>query len=308
MGAIVIRDGQVTERAAVGLRSADGGPGVTTADQWHMGSITKSMTATLAALLVEDGLIDWDTTPLEVWPELASEIHPDFRNATLRQFLSHTSGLKRDDDWSGSADSASGTLPQKRHEWAARLLSRSAEFSNGTWSYSNVGLRGRRRHAGDARQRRLGDVAHHAGVHAAGHDSQRLWCAGNPRRAAISRWAIEARRADSSPSSRDAGADNPQAMGPAGTVHTTMDDFVRYLQAHLDGARGIPGLLTVESYANLHAPVASGYALGWTVARRPGTSRGRRPHPQRIEPAMVRGHLVLAAEELRLAHRGEWRR
>ena len=62
-----------------------------------------------------------------------------------------------------------------------------------------------------------------------------------------------------------AGADNLQAMGPAGTVHTTMDDFVRYLQAHLDGARGIPGLLTIESFATLHAPVASGYALGWSV-------------------------------------------
>ena len=139
MGAIVIRNGQVTERAALGLRSADGGPGVTTADKWHMGSITKSMTATLAALMVEDGLIGWDTTPVQVWPDLANDIHADFRNATLRQFLSHTSGMKRDDDWSGASDSASGTLPQKRHEWATRLLSRSAEFSNGTWSYSNVG-------------------------------------------------------------------------------------------------------------------------------------------------------------------------
>src|SRR5688572_27262396 len=139
MGAIIIRDGQVTERAALGLRSAEGGSRVTTADQWHMGSITKSMTATLAALLVEDGLIGWDTTPLQVWPELANEIHADFRDATLRQFLSHTSGLKRDDEWSGAADGASGTLPQKRHEWASRLLSRPAEYSSGTLSYSNVG-------------------------------------------------------------------------------------------------------------------------------------------------------------------------
>ena len=54
-------------------------------------------------------------------------------------------------------------------------------------------------------------------------------------------------------------------MGPAGTMHTTLDDFARDLQAHLDGERGTPGLLTAESYATLHAPVASGYALGWSV-------------------------------------------
>src|SRR5688572_3991477 len=59
LAAVVIRHGQVVERGAVGLRSTDATVRVTTADQWHIGSITKSMTATLAALLVEDGLITW---------------------------------------------------------------------------------------------------------------------------------------------------------------------------------------------------------------------------------------------------------
>jgi len=264
MGAIVIRDGQVAERAAVGLRSADGGAGVTTADQWHMGSITKSMTATLAAQLVEDGLIDWDTTPLEVWPELAGEIHADFRNATLRQFLSHTSGLKRDDDWSGAFDSAPGTLPQKRHEWAARLLSRSAEFSNGTWSYSNMGYM-----VAGAMLETRGNVAWetllitrvfmplgmtHSGFGAPG-----------TRGALDQPLGHRSTAGGFEPFEPGPGADNPQAMGPAGTVHTTLDDFVLYLQAHLDGERGIPGLLTAESFATLHVPVASGYALGWSV-------------------------------------------
>jgi CubicO group peptidase (beta-lactamase class C family) len=95
MGVIVIRSGQVAERGVVGMRSADGGPAVTTEDSWHLGSITKSMTATLAAVLVEDGVITWDTTPLEVWPELTNDIHSGFRNITLRQLLSHTSGMKR---------------------------------------------------------------------------------------------------------------------------------------------------------------------------------------------------------------------
>src|SRR5262245_12846888 len=64
IAAVVIRRGQVVEKGAVGLRSASANVRVTTDDLWHIGSITKSMTATLAAILVEDGLITWDTRPL----------------------------------------------------------------------------------------------------------------------------------------------------------------------------------------------------------------------------------------------------
>jgi CubicO group peptidase (beta-lactamase class C family) len=78
----------------VGLRSAQASVRVTTSDQWHIGSMTKSMTATLAAILVEDGLITWDTRPIDVWPELDGRINSGFRDTTLRQLLSHTSGMK----------------------------------------------------------------------------------------------------------------------------------------------------------------------------------------------------------------------
>ena len=93
LAAVVIRRGQVVERGAVGLRSADSSVRVTLTDQWHIGSITKSMTSTLAALLVEDGLITWDTRPIDVWPQMASRIHAGFRDITLRQLLSHSSGM-----------------------------------------------------------------------------------------------------------------------------------------------------------------------------------------------------------------------
>jgi len=42
---------------------------VTTNDQFHIGSCTKSMTATLAAMFIEEGKLRWDTTIAEVFPE-----------------------------------------------------------------------------------------------------------------------------------------------------------------------------------------------------------------------------------------------
>ncbi len=50
------------------------------------------MTSTLAALMVEDGSITWDTRPIDVWPQMAGSIHSGFRDVTLRQLLSHSSG------------------------------------------------------------------------------------------------------------------------------------------------------------------------------------------------------------------------
>ena len=56
---------QVAELAAVGTRTVNGTVAVTTDDKWHLGSLTKNMTATLAGVLVEMSVVSWDTTPLD---------------------------------------------------------------------------------------------------------------------------------------------------------------------------------------------------------------------------------------------------
>ncbi len=60
MVAVVDADGPRV--AAAGVRIRGGDAPVTPDDLWHMGSNTKAMTATLAARLVEQGVIGWDST------------------------------------------------------------------------------------------------------------------------------------------------------------------------------------------------------------------------------------------------------
>lgn len=72
-------------------------------------------------------------------------------------------------------------------------------------------------------------------------------------------------------------ADNPASIGPAGTVHSTMSDYARYMMAHLAGARGVDGLVSATTFTKLHtsAPGAgAGYALGWGTSER-GWANGR---------------------------------
>ena len=56
-----------------------------------------AMTATLAAVMVDAGKIDWDTSIGDVWPKATGvDIHPKLRAVTLDELLSHQSGLSKD--------------------------------------------------------------------------------------------------------------------------------------------------------------------------------------------------------------------
>ena len=266
MAVILVRNGQVVERAAVGRRSASMDVLVSTEDQWHLGSMTKAMTATLAAVLVEDGLITWDSTPADVWPELADSIHDGFRATTLRQFLSHTSGMKRDDEYAPGSDRAAGTLIDKRRAWAEHLLQEPPQFAAGALNYSNVGYLV----AGAMLETRggaswemllttrvfapLGMV--HSGFGAPGTPGM----LDEP----LGHWSQRTGFVPIDPGSSDANI--PAAMGPAGNAHSTLDDYAQFMVAHLSGARSVPGLVSAESFVTLHSPVAPNYALGWGIA------------------------------------------
>jgi CubicO group peptidase (beta-lactamase class C family) len=69
------------------------------------------------------------------------------------------------------------------------------------------------------------------------------------------------------PASAD--ADNPAALGPAGTINITLHDWMRFAQDHLDGEHGRGKLLKPATYRKLHTPVTTLYALGWGVLRDP---------------------------------------
>jgi CubicO group peptidase (beta-lactamase class C family) len=57
---------------AVGVRKYGTDTPVTINDQFHLGSDTKAMTATMLATLVEEGKLSWGTRLEQVFPDLAA--------------------------------------------------------------------------------------------------------------------------------------------------------------------------------------------------------------------------------------------
>ena len=275
LAAIIIRNDQTIEKSAMGNRSVDANIPITVNDQWHIGSITKSMTSLLAALLVRDGFIQWTSTLADIYPELVGIMLPEYQDVRLEELLSHISGLPRDPlfpvtyYWDGDTR----PFPEQRQEIVSKSLVLPPTNTRGEFAYSNLGYIV----AGSMLERVTGSdwesliqdyvfnplVMTQAGFGApdtqgtlaqpVGHSllSSGVWSPWDP-------W--------------DPGVkalyDSADVFGPAGTVYASLDDMATYLGLHLRGLRGetVTGFLTGQEFAKLYTPFPnSNYALGWSV-------------------------------------------
>ncbi len=259
-------DGALAAAAVSGERRRDSGVPVTVGDRWHVGSITKSMTATLLAVLEEGGLLSADDALTALLPDVEMG---DGRSAcTPAHLMTHTAGVAANfpaefqDVWPETAEE----LVAERRRFVADALAGEPESPCGErFLYSNVGYT------------------------AAGHIAETI--AGEPYEALIRErvfaplalmsagfGAPKGERPDQEPLGHGVlpngtrvpvdpfvtRADNSPLIAPAGTVHMTIGDLARYGAAHLDGEYGSdPVLLSRSSWRRLHAPFLNGYARGW---------------------------------------------
>jgi CubicO group peptidase (beta-lactamase class C family) len=273
LGGLVLRGDSVIEVAAVGLRAVGSPESVTVNDPWHLGSNTKAMTATLAGILVERGLITWETTIADVFPELADSMRPEYRDVRLEELLSHTGGITADVArtplWFRlRADSASPRAQRER--WVPEILRAEPGAARGTYLYSNLGyvVAGAmlERVAGESWEGLMRrDLFAPLVMPSAGFGPPEARGGGGAPLGHL-------RGQDGSyrPVQRGPLADNPAALGPAGTVHANLRDYARFIAAHLAGERGRSGLVSAETFARLHTPPRPGtsYGLGWMRVER----------------------------------------
>jgi len=90
LSVIVVQDNKVVESTAVGLRSFEHTTRIEEEDQWQVGSITKTITATLVAKLVDMDILQWDTRIDESFSEHLDQINSDLHDITLAELLQHS--------------------------------------------------------------------------------------------------------------------------------------------------------------------------------------------------------------------------
>ena len=68
MAAFVLRGERIIAQGVAGVRKRGTAERITLDDRFHLGSCTKAMTATLVAMLVEEGRLNWTATLGEFLP------------------------------------------------------------------------------------------------------------------------------------------------------------------------------------------------------------------------------------------------
>lgn len=86
----VYRDGELVVDAVSGVADSATGRPVTPETVFYTYSTGKAMTATIAHLLVERGLFNYDTLVAELWPEFGAH---GKQAATVRHVLTHSAGV-----------------------------------------------------------------------------------------------------------------------------------------------------------------------------------------------------------------------
>lgn len=270
--AVVQEDGKIISDA-VGTRKAKSKKNPVTADDcFHLGSCTKSMTATLCAMLVEKGQLSWDRTIADAFPKLVETIHPDWHKVTLEQLLCHRSGLPEDrapdmKTWP-KIRALKGPLPEQRIAMMEILLPRPPATEPGTvFAYSNSGfvIAGAmcETATGKAYEELMQSMLFEplgmasAGFGAPGSDGDVNQPSGH-----------DSFGGAYSPVKAGPMSDNPAVIAPAGMVHASVGDWAKYAQFHLKGTVGGKALLSAATMAKLHQ-VAPGqdYAYGWAIRK-----------------------------------------
>jgi CubicO group peptidase (beta-lactamase class C family) len=257
----VVRGDSLAAIGAAGIRKVGSSEPIQVRDRVHLGSCTKAMTATLIGMLVDDGLLTWSTTVRDVFPQIAPQLHPDFRAATLSHLLTHRSGLPHDTSWRNLPGSS---LTDQRRAALRALLSSPPLARPGTvYAYSNAGYVLAGLMAEEVSGQPWEELM-----------QERLF---NPLRMSTAGFGppggASSGRVDEPWGHRETQGrvepvllDNAPSMGPAAAVHSSVPDWSKFASLHLRGAQGKARLLKPSTFLALHTPPPGcDYAGGWLV-------------------------------------------
>lgn len=272
LAAAVVLDGKIFAAGAVGVRKHGSPEKVTVEDKFHIGSCTKSMTGTLAAMLVKDGKIKWSSTVSEIFPGLG--IDEGYKGATLLELCSNTGGVPGDvppELWKTLTERREKPEAGERRDMVRALLAKPPAYPPGSGNvYSNGGFT----IAGAMLEKVAGksyqDLLQTRLFKPLGITSAGFGAAGNPRKVDQPWGHVKKAGLFLSAVQPGPDADNPPAITPAGRVHLSVIDFARYANFHLGTMEEGKAPLGKKDLEFLHTvvPPAKDYAVGWVVTQR----------------------------------------
>ncbi len=247
ISAAIYRDGELVEHAVSGIRKVGSPELISREDKFHLGSCTKSMTATVAATFVEEGKLGWKSKLRDLLPEI--EIHPDLKDVSYEMLLAHGSGLAKDPDDETYLELEKLETLDGREKLTALYLGKAPKFKVGTFNYSNIAyiIAGHilEKISGKSWEMLLQErLFIPLGMQSCGFGPTSDLTEAIPTQPwghILREWSI-----------KPVHDDNAAFYGPSANVHCSTSDWVKYLDIHLRGFNGQAKLLSEESFKQLH--------------------------------------------------------
>lgn len=257
IAAITNADGLIAIGSA-GVRKVGSNEAVTENDLFHIGSCTKAMTSTLLARFVDEGVITWETTLIEIFPEYRRKIHPDYHQITLWQLVTHRAGLPANaKDWWNHRNKK---LIARRQFIMLENLKEAPTGKPGQFLYSNLGYM-----IAGCMAEKLSKTSWEVLMKDYLFDPLDMKSAGfgppGKRNQIDQPWG----HAKKNGQWQAKQFDNAETLGPAGRVHCTLEDWAKFIALQLP-AKKTP-ILNRKSLDHLIEPDGD-YAAGWLVAQR----------------------------------------
>jgi D-alanyl-D-alanine carboxypeptidase len=239
---------------------------------WHIGSNTKAITATLAAILWEEGKLKDDEKLADVFD---FPLHADFAAVTLHDLLEHRSGLAAftaGDEFDVVPEPVdTGTPREQRLKFARWLLAQPPAHAHGEYVYSNAGYGIAAALMEVKTGRAWEDLLQDKLFEPLGMRVHVGW----PLTAEVpGPFGHVDEGGTLKPQQINDPYELPAAIDPAGDLCMSIGSYAKFLQLHLRGMRGLDTkdksgkvILKPETIKELHTPRTGDYACGWIETR-----------------------------------------
>lgn len=232
-------------------------------DYFHIGSCSKSVVSVMAAKLVEQKMIKWNTRFFDIFPELLGDANVEYGDITLENLLLSEAGIKAFTNAKKEPlPEYDSTVVNKRLAFMKYLVSLppSSEKRDGKFLhlYSNPSYM-----MASAMLERVTGLTYEELVHKTLMDDLGMQVyIGWPNSIDINQpWGHMISEEKVELFAPDHDYKIPYLLIPAGNLSMTSKDYARYTQLHLRGLRGVDKYLSTQAYHHIHFG-KEGFSLG----------------------------------------------
>lgn len=251
-----VSSGSILEMQVLGKKRIDKDSFAQSTDKFHIGSNTKAITSFIAALLVKEKKINWDTKFFDLFPELKSQSKKDYHEITLQNLLTFRANLptytytfakpKKED--------FSGDYAEQRLQFAKYFLKRKPSKPVDGLTPSNVGyvLAGLmlEKASGKTYKKLVEELGAKLKIEF-GFDNPNL---SDERQT----WGHDENLNPIAPQENY----KINWLLAAGNINVSLPDYVKFIQFQLCGLRGETNLLSSEIFEFLHYGLPK-FSVGW---------------------------------------------